>query len=364
MIDGSTVSTHASRPVTKSIMCWYYIQNEGCNSKLYMIPGGAISHLSLCLENFCTSWLIRIRWHDDPQGSKKLLDSSRNPLGVTTDFEGQLQELFDEVKTMIKMGNENDAIDLLQANYEAVKEQMDAGARGIKQAAPLHVIALGYIAIGNLKMHGWLPVGHGQLDEVIDGLKDDRLLLDLVLTCMGSMYSASGKLEDSLLAYKRSLEIVEREYGMAKVLGSIRRATKAVEVYHCVITILELSTGAESEDLVVPLLGLGNLLMKEKLWMLKILLLVFNVYTKLNWGNDGIVGMAMCSLAHVKCAKGAADEAIQLYRNALQVLKDSKCMPLDNNVMEKMRIDLAELLHLVGRQRKRSTCCGGVCRSC
>ncbi|KAF5956034.1 hypothetical protein HYC85_008890 [Camellia sinensis] len=109
---------------------------------------------------------------------------------------------------------------------------------------------------------------------------------------------------------------------MAKVLGSIRRATKAVEVYHCVITILKLSKGAESEDLVVPLLGLGNLLMKEKLWMLKILLL------------------------------GAADEAIQLYRNALQVLKDSKCMPLDNNVMEKMRIDLAELLHLVGRGKE------------
>ncbi|KAI7986927.1 hypothetical protein LOK49_LG14G01182 [Camellia lanceoleosa] len=57
------------------------------------------------------------------------------------------------------------------------------------------------------------------LDEVIDGLKDDRLLLDLVLTCMGSMYSASGKLEDSLLAYKRSLEIVEREYGPLSALN-------------------------------------------------------------------------------------------------------------------------------------------------
>ncbi|KAF5947516.1 hypothetical protein HYC85_013473 [Camellia sinensis] len=88
--------------------------------------------------------------------SKKLLDSSRNPFEGTTDFEEQLQELFDEVKTMIKMGNENDAIDLLQANYEAVKEQMDAGARGIEQAATLDVIALEYIAIGNLKMVGSL----------------------------------------------------------------------------------------------------------------------------------------------------------------------------------------------------------------
>ncbi|KAI7985325.1 Membrin-12 [Camellia lanceoleosa] len=45
---------------------------------------------------------------------------------------------------------------------------------------------------------------------------------------------------------------------------------------------------------------------------------------------------------------GNADEGSQLYRNALQVLTDSKCMPLDDNVMEKM-IDLPELLHLVGR---------------
>ncbi|KAI7994264.1 hypothetical protein LOK49_LG11G02545 [Camellia lanceoleosa] len=45
---------------------------------------------------------------------------------------------------------------------------------------------------------------------------------------------------------------------------------------------------------------------------------------------------------------GNADEGSQLYTNALQVLTDSKCMPLDDNVMEKM-IDLPELLHLVGR---------------
>ncbi|KAL7183573.1 hypothetical protein ACSBR2_025882 [Camellia fascicularis] len=99
---------------------------------------------------------------------------------------------------------------------------------------------------------------------------------------------------------------------------------------------------------------------------------------------------------------GNADEASQLYRNALQVLTDSKCMPLDENVMEKM-IDLAELLHLVGRGKedrelleecffatekhkgkqypslvthlvslatsysylwRLSACCEGVCRSC
>ncbi|THF96045.1 hypothetical protein TEA_010812 [Camellia sinensis var. sinensis] len=47
---------------------------------------------------------------------------------------------------------------------------------------------------------------------------------------------------------------------------------------------------------------------------------------------------------------GNADEGSQLYRNALQVLTDSKSMPLDDNVMEKM-IDLPELLHLVGSKK-------------
>lgn len=50
---------------------------------------------------------------------------------------------------------------------------------------------------------------------------------------------------------------------MAKVLGSIGRATKAVEIYHRVITILELNRGTESADLVLPLFSLGNLFIKE-----------------------------------------------------------------------------------------------------
>lgn len=46
---------------------------------------------------------------------------------------------------------------------------------------------------------------------------------------------------------------------------------------------------------------------------------------------------------------GNADEAIQLYRDAIQILKDSKYMPLDDNIMERMRIELAQVLHIVGR---------------
>lgn len=51
--------------------------------------------------------------------------------------------------------------------------------------------------------------------------------------------------------------------GMAKALGSIQRTSKATEIYRRAISILELSRGPESEDLVVPLSGLGNLLIME-----------------------------------------------------------------------------------------------------
>lgn len=66
-----------------------------------------------------------------------------------------------------------------------------------------------------------------------------------------------------LLVGKSSTFLVVPLLGMAKVLGSMGRATQAVNVYRRVITILELSKGAESRDLVVPLLSLGNLLIKE-----------------------------------------------------------------------------------------------------
>ncbi|MCI65290.1 kinesin light chain, partial [Trifolium medium] len=55
---------------------------------------------------------------------------------------------------MIKMGKKNDAIDLLNANYEMVKERLNAGTKGIEEAAILDVLALGYMAVGDLKSVG------------------------------------------------------------------------------------------------------------------------------------------------------------------------------------------------------------------
>ncbi|KAL4594759.1 hypothetical protein ACB092_12G042500 [Castanea dentata] len=364
-----------SDQLRKAITCFSVcLQKQKWSIKLYMLPFRAIAshHISKpfasvgSLEAEVASQENHAPGVSAPnniQRSKMSFDQTGYPLDDMSDFEKQLQELFGEVKRMIMKGNKSDAIDLLKANYEAVKEQMNAGTKGIEEAALLDVIALGYMAVGDLKFVGSLLA---MLTEVVESLKDNEPFLDSVLVHMGSMYSTLRKFEKSLLLYRRSIDILENRYGknsiylitpllgMAKVLGAIGRSTKAVETYHRAIAILELNKGAESEDLVVALFGLGNILLKEgrtidaETHFVRIL----NLYKKLYGENDGRVGMAMCSLAHVKCAKGNPDEAIQLYENALQVIKDSNYVALDDSIMEKMRIDLAELLHVVGRGKE------------
>lgn len=82
----------------------------------------------------------------------KSQDDSNNYTNGVDDIKRQLEEVFDNVKTMIKMGNKGDALDLLQANCEVVKEQLKAGFKGIEQAALLDVLALGYMGIGEFKI--------------------------------------------------------------------------------------------------------------------------------------------------------------------------------------------------------------------
>ncbi|KAK5804572.1 hypothetical protein PVK06_032223 [Gossypium arboreum] len=321
--------------------------------------------------------------------SKTLFDKASDSSDGTSDFERQLQELFNEVKTLITTGSEKEAVDLLQANYEAVKEQMNDGSKGIEEAAILDVIALGYMAVGEFKSVRSLL---DAISEVIDDLNNDEPLLDSILVHMGSMYSNLGEFEKSLPVNERATDILENRHGknsavlvtpllgIAKVLSSTGKAAKAVDIYHRVIRILELNRGVETEDLVVPLFGLGSLLIKEGkvtgaensfIRLVRIPFILFwlwvfcsfftfyfsffrirNIYTKLYGQNDGRVGLAMCSLAHAKCAKGNANEAIDLYKKALQIIKDSSYMLLDDSMMENMRIDLAELLHAVGRGRE------------
>lgn len=43
------------------------------------------------------------------------------------------------------------------------------------------------------------------------------------------------------------------------------------------------------------------------------------------------------------------EEAIHSYRKALQIMNHSNYVGLDDSLLERMKIDLAELLHVVGR---------------
>lgn len=355
----------------RGIMCSsVYLQSQKGISKLYMIP---VRHFRW--EPFVTLSSVEtgrnpqkyrassVPTLQDSERSETLLGSSSSTFDGMSDFEIQLQELFNEVKMMIKTGNENDAVDLLQANYEAVKEQIEAGARGIEVVALLDIIALGYMALGDLNI---VDSVLDTMDGLLDHIKDGEPLLDSILIHVASMYSTLGNFKKSILLYQRVTEIWECKYGknsaflltsllgMAKALGSAGRVTKAVETYNRSIIILETSRGAESEDLVVPLFGLGNLLIKEgrAAEAESIFVRVLKIYSKLYGDTDGRVGMVMCSLARAKCAKGNAVEAIDLYKRALQVIKDANYMALDDSIMENMRIELAELLHVVGRGKE------------
>ncbi|XP_016163305.1 nephrocystin-3 isoform X2 [Arachis ipaensis] len=318
----------------KSIAC---NKKENRTSKLYIIPITTVTR-------FCASRASLESLH--------FADTNANQNHRINEFETELNEFFDEVKTMIRMGKRDDALDLL-----------NAGSKGIQEAAILDVLALGYVAVGDLKTVAFLL---NVMRKVIDNLKDDTPHLDLILMHMGSMYSTLSKFGKSLDTYQRAFNIMERTYGkdspflvtpylaMAKVLGSTGKATKAIEKYQSAITILESKRGAESKDLVVPLLGLGNLLLKER----RVndaethFTRVLDIYTKSYGQNDGRIGLAMSSLAQVKCAQGKSDEAINLYEHALHVMKDSNYLSADDSIMEKMRVDLAELLHAVGRAQE------------
>lgn len=105
-----------------------------------------------------------IKTYYNSSRSMKLFNQSNRPPEDIAEFQQQLEELFAEVKSMIRMGNVNDAINLLQANYANVREQIDEGANGMEQAAILDILALGYMALGDFKMVKFL------LDTVISFL--------------------------------------------------------------------------------------------------------------------------------------------------------------------------------------------------
>ncbi|XP_020088876.1 nephrocystin-3 isoform X1 [Ananas comosus] len=300
---------------------------------------------------------------ENSQSRSKLPDKAYTDMDSMGEFERQLQDFFVEIKSQLEMGNKDDAIDLLRANYESVREQIEDGLRGIEQAATLDIIALGYMGVGDFKIVEHLL---DTLDEIVSMLNDDVPLVDSILVHMGSMFTALCKFEDALHAYERSLKILEVYFGnqspflilplmgIAKVLRSIGRSTKAIAVYQRAVDILEKKRGMGSEELVVPLSGLGNLLLSEgkAVEAENCFSRILEIYKEAYGENDGRTGMAMSSFAHALCAKGNVEEAIDMYKRGLQVIKNTNYMALDDSLLEKMRVDLAELLHVSGREQE------------
>ncbi|XP_010318032.1 uncharacterized protein [Solanum lycopersicum] len=341
---------------------FYHRPSQSCNIKLCFSTSGLCSRLGTrcCVVSATSSKLHENKGIDSSIDSQRYTDLKDDMASSLSILEEQLRDLFNEVHAMIRIGKENEARDLLLANFEAVKEQIDAGLKGIEEAAILDVTALGYMALGDIRtVKPLLDV----LSEVVDDLKDEEPLLDSILTHMGNMYEKLENFEMSICVYERAVKVVERLYGntssfvvtpllgMAKVLGSTGKTKKAIETYQRVVKILESSRGEESEELVVPLFGMGNLLLKERRVTdaENAFNRILTTYMKLYGENDGRVGLSMSYLARVKCAKGDVNEAIDLYKEALCRLKVSDYIAIDDHIMEKMRVDLAELLHAVGR---------------
>ncbi|RAL51475.1 hypothetical protein DM860_010977 [Cuscuta australis] len=356
-INTSCPNTNFGELHTTRLSFCNFLQRQKCDVKLCFLlktsfsGSGIGTHISSDVLNEATS-----------ERSRNMGKCFKSDLSCINNLEEQLRVLFNEVNSMIKSGNKNDAVDLLKANYEAVKEQIDAGFRGIEEARVLDIIALGHIAHGDLTTAISIM---DLLNGIVEYLKNEEPLLDSILMHMGSVYDKLENLEMSLLSYKRALPIVERKYGetssflivpllgMAKALGSLGRTKKAIEIYNRAISVLESCNDIENEELVLPLFALGDLLLEERratdaeTAFKRIISICTNLYGE----NDVKVGMALCSLAKAKYSKGKIDEAVNLYRKALQVLQYSECA-VDDKVMEKIRTDFAELLHLVGRNHE------------
>ncbi|CAN6444491.1 unnamed protein product [Victoria cruziana] len=292
-----------------------------------------------------------------------LLDLQHGHIDDNRELEDQLDAFFKEVKNQFELGNEDAAVKLLEANYERVKEDLVLGVRGIEQAAILDVIALAYMGIGHFSTSMYILE---QLREMVDSIENEKQPLDSILIHMGGMYEKMDMPEVALPLYQRALKIEEclfgREslflvsplLGMARAFASSGRAKEGIRTFHRVIHFYEGSKGGDDEDLVLPLSSLGNLLVSEgKIEEAeKCFNRIINIYTKLYGENDGRTGMALCSLAHAMCGKGDVKEAIRLYKKGLRIIKETEFLSTDDSMLERMMVDLAELLHVAGSEQE------------
>lgn len=78
-------------------------------------------------------------------------------------------------------------------------------------------------------------------------------------------------------------------------------------------------------------------------------ILMLSMLCPLNYSCFHYCSKKAVLFSYVWCFTGDVNEAIDLYKEALRRLKVSDYIAIDDQIMEKMRVDLAELLHAVGR---------------
>jgi hypothetical protein len=89
-----------------------------------------------------------------------LLFGCRNPFQLTdvkmlvegaAKMAEQPQQLYKEVKRIIDNGDVESARDIIEANYDALREQLELGVDGIEHAAMLDILAQLRLALGDFE---------------------------------------------------------------------------------------------------------------------------------------------------------------------------------------------------------------------
>lgn len=85
-------------------------------------------------------------------------------LGVAKMVE-QLQEMYEEVKKIIDNGDVEGARDIIEANFNALREQSELGVEGIEHATMLDIMAQLHLTLGDFEKveHFLLEVSYSYL---------------------------------------------------------------------------------------------------------------------------------------------------------------------------------------------------------
>eukprot|EP00252_Welwitschia_mirabilis_P001275 TRINITY_DN1116_c0_g1_i1.p1 TRINITY_DN1116_c0_g1~~TRINITY_DN1116_c0_g1_i1.p1 ORF type:complete len:599 (-),score=126.89 TRINITY_DN1116_c0_g1_i1:107-1903(-) len=292
-----------------------------------------------------------------------LTDNAKESNVEVKELVGQLQNLYGQVTEMIDHGAEDSARALINANLEAVTEQLEMGIAGVEQAAVLDILAQLQIYMQDMEAAtGMLE----KLRKIVSSFGNYEPLLDMILEDMGNMYTNIDKPEKALPLYRRSLEVQQSILGkespllvntlmqMAEAYVAVNEESRSKDLYHQIISILESAKGRDCEELVLPLTDLSHLLIKE--WNVKeaeeLLRRSMNIMEKLHGKDHAKVGATMCVLARALCAQGKVSEAVSLYQKALDIMENKSGMPSYDQGLERIRTDFAELLHVLGREEE------------